>query len=235
MVRVFPVFFVLPIVAKVAFRLLERRRPRRRHLVLLASFAGTCSLLFLLSLLALPRGLGHWKEFREQMELHVANISPNIIGAAEVLSFQPGDDLVTQEEFSQIKSRREWIYRSQLLLLFLPALLAVAWASRRESDVGAVVLALPLLYLGLSLAAYYYAFLLLLVLRYRRSPRELALVFAVEAASFSLLLFEDRDAFLYFYRSALVLGLYLLLYLPTIGRALLVAGAGGRTDEGATA
>lgn len=237
MVRVFPVFFVLPIVAKVALRLFRRRRPRRRHLVLLASFTGTCTLLFLLSLAALPRGFGHWKEFRDQMQLHVLNISPNVVGAAEVLAFQPGEDLVSLDEFEQIKSRREWIYRSQLLLLFLPALLLVAWASRRESDVGAVVLALPLLYLGLSLAGYYYAFLLLLVLRFRRSPRELAAIFAVEAASFSLLLFEDRDAFLYVYRSVLVFVLYLGLYLPTIGRSLLAAATGGDSgvDEGATA
>ncbi len=235
MVRVFPAFFVLPIAAKLALRLLGRRRPQRRLLVFLGSFAGTCALLFVLSLLALPRGLGHWQEFRKQMELHVANISPNVVGAAEVLAFQPGEDLVTLEEFEQIKTRRQWIYRSQLLLLFLPALLGVAWASRRETDVGAVVLALPLLYLGLSLAAYYYAFLLLLVLRYRRSPRELALVFAVEAASFSMLLFEDRDAFLYVYRSVLVFYLYCTLYLPTIGRALVIAAAGGPAAGGPAA
>jgi hypothetical protein len=221
MLRVFPFFFVLPLVAKVVMHLLARRRPPRRLLVFLGTYAGSCILLFALTLLLLPRGLDHWQEFREQMQLHVANISPNTVGLTEVLAYRPGKGLVTQDEMDQIKERRQWIYRAQLLLIFLPALFFVAWVSRRETDANATLLALPLLYLGLSLASYYYAFLFLLAVRHRRSARDLGLIFAVEAASYSLLLFEDRDGLSFVYRSVLIGFLYFTLHLPTIGRTLL--------------
>lgn len=231
MVRVFPVFFVVPLATKALFHVLERRPPPRRLLVFLGSFAATAGALFLLTLVLLPRGLDHWREFREQMELHVAVLSPNTVGLTEILAYRPGEELVAQPELKRLKERRQGIYRAQLVLIFLPALAAVAWASRREGDVEAALLALPLLFLGLTLAGYYYVFLILLALRYRRSPRDLAILFAVEAASYSLLLFEDRDDLLFLYRSVLLFFLYFVLHLPTIGRWLLVVADRTQDEE----
>ena len=99
-----------------------------------------------------------------------------------------------QEELREIRERRERIYRAQLMTVFALAVLACAAASPFLDDVAAAALGAPLIFLGLNLASYYYAFLVVLVLAHRGHPRRLALVFAAEAVSHALLLFEEREA-----------------------------------------
>ncbi len=64
----------------------------------------------------------------------------------------------------------------------------------------------------LNLAAYYYAFCLLLVLLHGPHPGRLALIFAVEVTSYSATLFEDHDGTLHVYRSIMAALLLLTLY-----------------------
>ncbi len=212
MLRVFPVFFLLPLAFKAAAVAVRRGAPRGSHKVLFASFATTATLLLALTTI-LPRGVRHWQEFRANMQHHVANISPNVIGLTEALALRPGAGEVTAAEFEALKERRQRIYRWHLAVLFLPALATTALLARRRTDLGAVALALPLLYLGLSLAAYYHVFLVLLILVHRRFPRRLALIFAVEAAPYALQLFEEREALIFVYRGVLLALLYLALEL----------------------
>jgi len=75
------------------------------------------------------------------------------------------------------------------------------------------VLAIPLLFCTLSLAAYYYAFLILLVLAHTQSAWRIASLFGVEAATGVLGLFESNQIVLFFYRNLLVAYLLLALYL----------------------
>ncbi len=102
------------------------------------------------------------------------------------------------------------------------------------------MLALPLLVVGLSLASYYYVFLILLVLVYRNRPQALVLIFAIEVAAYCLMLFEDREGLLYVYRSVLILWLYLALWMEPIRRELRFAAGGkdkgsGESDRAMTA
>ena len=232
MLRVFPLFFLLPLVAK-ALWTATRRWPKRtqargsgrpfrsplswvsaRYLRFGMSFAVVCAALFLATA-TLPEGFGHWSAFRTNMQLHVRNIAPNVVGLTEVLAHgwnRPG--MVTAEEFEALKDRRYQIHQWQQALVFLPLCLVVAWASRRRSDLAAMILAAPLLLSGLSLAAYYYAFLVLLVIYFRSDPLRLSLIFGVEALCFSLRLFEDSDGRLFVYRTLLLVWLYLFLFLP---------------------
>ncbi len=220
MLRVFPAFFIAPLVFKAAVALWRRRKvplgkriTARRYRRFFAAFGATAALLFALTGL-LPRGLGHWTEFRANMERHVANISPNVVGLTEALALRWGDDdQVTAEEFEALKARRQTMYRIQLAVVFLPLLLLTARLAPRRTDLGAAALALPLLYAGLSLAAYYYAFLIVLLLVHRASPGRLALIFAAEAVPYLLMLFEDRDAVLFVYRGLLLAMLYAALTL----------------------
>ena len=69
------------------------------------------------------------------------------------------------------------------------------------------------IFVGLNLAAYYYSFLLVLLLAHLREPRVLALMFIVEAVSYTLLLFEDRQVVIYFYRNLLTLYLLAAVFL----------------------
>ncbi|MCP4653832.1 MAG: DUF2029 domain-containing protein [bacterium] len=219
MLRIFPVLFVVPIACKAVAVSWRRRRVPRRYVAFLGSFAVTAGVLLALTGL-LPRGWRHWEEFRDNMERHVENISPNVVGLTEILSHGGGPEKVTQEEFNALKARRQRIYTAQLILVFVPVLLVVARLSRWQTDVGAALLALPLLVVGLSLASYYYVFLILLVLVYRNRPQTLALIFAIEVAAYGLMLFEEREGLLYVYRSVLILWLYLALWLEPVRREL---------------
>ncbi|HXI04387.1 MAG TPA: hypothetical protein VNI57_14540, partial [Candidatus Saccharimonadales bacterium] len=197
-IRIFPVFFLLPL----AFRALRavaartRRRgpafpnllPPRRWLRFAGGFAA--GLVLLAGATLLPRGgAAHWRDFARNLSTHVQTISPNMVGLTEALAYRPGEGKVTGEEFRALKVRRQRIYTVQIVLVFVPALLAAGLLSRRFSDAGSLVLAVPLLYLGLSLASYYYVLLVLLVLICRNRPRDLALVFAAEAIPYALMLF----------------------------------------------
>lgn len=213
--RIFPVFFVLPIVMKGTALAWRRRKLPRRQAVFLGAFAGTAVVLVAATGL-LPRGYEHWSEFRRQMELHAANISPNVVGLTDALAYQKGrEEKVTQEEFNALKARRQRIHTGQLILIFAP-LLVVAWRyARVATDMGTVALALPLIHASLSVASYYQIFLVVLVLWQRNSLANLALVFVVETASYGLPLFEDREGIVYIYRSLLLVFLYGALFLPS--------------------
>jgi hypothetical protein len=147
------------------------------------------------------------------MAEHRTTVSPNMVGVTSLLAYRDGPALVTQDEFRAIRERRERVYRAQLATLFLAALAAAAVAAPFLDDVAAAALGAPLLFLGLNLASYYYAFLVVLVLAHRRHPRRLALVLAAEALSHALLLFEEREAVLYLYRDLVLLYLFAALAL----------------------
>ncbi len=214
MLRVFPVFFAAPLAFKAAAMLWRRRTLPTRYRRFLIASVTTAALLFALTGL-LPHGLDHWLEFRANMERHVANISPNVVGLTEALALRWGDDeQVTAEQFEALKVRRQSIHHGQLWLVFLPLLALTARLAPRRTDLGAAVLGLPLLYAGLSLAAYYYAFLILALLVCRGSPGRLALLFVAEAVPYILMLFEEREAVLFVYRGLLLALAYLALMTP---------------------
>ncbi len=229
MLRVFPVFFLAPLAAKAIWNLLENLESRNwslkkpplaaRYVRLGIAFSTTCLALFLATL-TLPKGLEHWLEFRTNMQLHVRNIAPNVVGTTEILAHRwTRNELVTGEEFEALKVRRHRIHQAQQLVIFVPLCLWVAWTARRRSDLEAFLTALPLLLTGLSLAAYYYAFMALLVIHFRRRPDLLAAVFATEAVSYALRLFETSDGRLFVYRSIALIWLYLFLWMHKTSRS----------------
>ena len=213
MLRVFPAFFVLPLAAKGAWLLFRRGHGLpRRYLRFGVAFALTCGVLFAATA-TLPRGLHHWTEFRHNMQLHVRNIAPNVVGVTEIVAHGwTHEGLVTDEEFEALKVRRYRIHQALQVLLFVPLVLWTAWTAPRRRDLDVVLLALPLLLVGLSLAAYYYVFLVLLVIRLRDDAARLSLVFGVEALSYGLRLFEESEGRLYVYRAIALLWLYVWLY-----------------------
>ncbi len=215
--RVFPIVFLVPLAFKALAAVWARRVLPRRYVRFFGGFAGTAGLLLLATLL-LPRGLGHWGEFHTNMSNHLRNISPNIVGLTEALSFRLDPEQVTEDEFEVLKQRRQQIHRAQLGIIFLPLLLIVARLAPRRTDLASMHLAVPLLYAGLSLAGYYYAVLVVAILVERRSPGRLGWIFAIEAAAYTLALFEQRDALVFVYRGILIAWLYVGLNLDSLRR-----------------
>ncbi len=223
MLRVFPAVFVVPLAFKASSLAWRRRALPRRYLAFFGGFAATAAALFLVTGL-LTRGFDHWREFGANIALHAGSPSVNAVGLTEVLAYR-GDAVersrggMTAEAFQALKERRQQVRRVQLALIFLPLAVVVARLSRWQTDLGAVCLALPLLFAGVTLSAYYYVMLLGLLLVHRRAPHHLALLFAVEAATYTLLLFEDRRALVFWlYRGLLIGYLYLGLLLPLLRR-----------------
>ncbi len=235
MLRVFPFVFVVPLAVKALAVVWRRRKLPRRYRAFFGGFAGAAAALFLATGM-LPRGFDHWREFAANIALHARSPAANGIGLTDVLSYR-GDAVdrsqgtMTEDAYEALKERRRYVRRVQLGLIFLPLVLVVARLSRWQTDLGTVWLALPLLFTGLTLSAYYYVMLLVLVLVHRRSAGVLALLFAVEAATYTLLLFEDRRVLIFWlYRGLLVAYLYLALLLPLLRRERRLATAAARSS-----
>jgi hypothetical protein len=208
--RLFPVLFAVALLFKAGGDALLHGGIERRYRRFFTAFAMTAALL-VASTVAVY-GITAWTDFRTNMAQHVKTVSPNIVGLTGLLAYRQGPPLVTQEEFREIRERRERIYRRQLMTVFVLALVVCAAVAPFLDDVQAAALGAPLAFAGLNLASYYYTLLVVLVLAHRGHPHRLALLFATEAVSHSLLLFEEREALLYVYRSLALL--YLFAALP---------------------
>jgi hypothetical protein len=207
--RIFPAFFALGLFFKAAADALAHGGVERGYRRFFAAMAA--AVLALVGLSAAAHGLDSWTGFRENMAEHRTTVSPNMVGLTSLLAWRDGPALVTQEEFRAIRERRERIYRVQLATVFAAGLVAAAAVAPFLDDIAAAALGAPLLFLGLNLASYYYAFLVVLVLAHRQHPRRLALIFAAEAISHALLLFEEREAVLYLFRDLVLLYLFAAL------------------------
>ena len=216
--RIFPAFFAGALLLKAAGDALVNGGFERSYRRFFASFAATAAVLVAVTVAA--SGPDSWPEFRRNIARHSTVVSPNVVGLTGVLAYREGPPLVTRDEFREIRERRQRVYRAQLLTVFALAVLACAAAAPFLDDVAAAALGVPLLFLGTNLASYYYAFLVVLVIAHRRHPRRLVLVFAAEAISYALLLFEDREATLYLFRSVVLLYLFAALALEqALGRS----------------
>ena len=204
--RVFPAFFVAGLFFKGVADVVTTGRVEAGRGRFLLAFAASGALLFSSTLVAF--GASSWTAFCGNIDRHMQTVSPNIVGLSGILAYEARPAQVSGEELREIQDRRQRVYHWQLVSVFLLVLIGVAVASPFLDDLAAVALGVPLLFFGLNLASYYYAFLVILVLVNRRHPRRLALLFVAEALSYALILFEEREALLYVYRSLIVL--YLL-------------------------
>jgi hypothetical protein len=147
------------------------------------------------------------------MERHLEHTAYNTISLTEILAYRGPAKPTTPEGVADDLQRRGWLRRAQLFFVLPVVLLGVVLLARARDLPAAMALgaALPL-FVGLNLAAYYWVFLLTLLLALRDRPRIVALMFAAEALSHTLLLFEDRQVAVYFYRNLVVLYLLLAVY-----------------------
>jgi hypothetical protein len=210
MLRIFPAWFAVPTALWSIKAAIARRELSPRHLRFLLAFAATCAALFAATL-TLPAGLEHWQDFRQNMQRHVSNDAWNSIGLNEIVSYTGPTRATTPEGFAREQDWRRTTWRAQIAVVVLFLVLILARRSRWPGDVSASALAIPLLFCTLTLAAYYYAFLILLVVAHRESSWRLGALFGVEILTGLLALFEGREIVLYFYRNILVACLLIAL------------------------
>jgi hypothetical protein len=213
MLRIFPAAFLAPLALRLLHALATRQPVERRHVRTLLAAAAACAALFA-GTLALPAGLEPWQGFRDNLQRHVESDAYNRIGLNEILAFTGPVAPANAEAFESHLAWRRVTWRAQLALVVLAAIALVARRTRWPDDVALAALGIPLLFGTLSLAAYYWAFLVLLALAFRDSPGRIALLFAAEAATRVLLSFEDRPTVVFFQRNLVVAWLLLLLWLP---------------------
>jgi len=216
MLRIFPAWFIAPIALLALKGVITRQQVSARHVRFLLAFAATCAALFSATL-TLPAGLHHWQEFRHNMQRHVDSNAYNSIGLNEILSYTGPVKASNPEDFARELDWRRTTYRAQITVVLLLVIAVLGRRSRWPDNASATVLAIPLLFCTLSLAAYYYAFLILLVLAHGQSTWRIAALFAVEALTCVLGLFESNQIVLFFYRNVLVAYLLLALYLGGLG------------------
>ena len=215
LLRIFPAFLLAGAGARAAADWWAGRGVRTHHLQMFASFAAVA--LLLLGATGLGRGRGgDWLAFRDNLQLHMQNTAFNTIGLTQILAYPGLPAFSTPGTEAREGERRHTIYVAQLCTVFPLALLWFARRSRRETDVGATAMAIALLFVGLDLACYYYLVQMLLILAHRDRLDRIALLFTIEVATYALLLFEDRDAAIFFYRNVLVLFLLIALYVDPI-------------------
>ena len=219
LLRIFPAFFALPFLFRAIAAARRWHSVPRRYQRFFAGFA-VAGVLLVAATALLPRGVGHWIDLRDTLESQLEVTAPNLVGVTQLIAYRGNPDEVTLEEQRELQARRRAIHHVQLWVVFLPLLALAAWGAPRERDLAAIALGVPLIFVGLNLAAYYYAFLVVLVLVHRDDPERLALLFGVEAASYVLMLFEDREGVLHVQRSALVGLLLMAFYLEPLRNAL---------------
>jgi hypothetical protein len=178
------------------------------HVRLFGAFAATVAVGVALTAAA-PAGAAHWREFGDKLRLHVEFPATNRVSLLAAVTY-PGERLSeTPEGHAREVARRDRVHRIQLVTAALFVLVLVGLLVRRFDDLGALAAAIPVLFVTLDVTGYYWWLLLLLLIAHRERPAILALLFAVEAASYSLVLFEDAERLLYAWRSVL-LGLALV-------------------------
>jgi hypothetical protein len=207
--RVFPALFLAAVALGATAEFLRARRPPRAAARAVAGFVLAATALVVLTALV-PPGLEAWVLFAENISRHARAPMANLIGLGPALAALVGWDPDTLGTL-----------RALQLAVAAPAVaVAVALAARQRPLPGAAVLGIPLIFAGLSLTAYYYAFLVFLTLAERDRPLVVAGAFALEAITYALSLIEGSTAVLYAHRSLLILALLVAAYLRPVRAGL---------------
>jgi hypothetical protein len=176
--RVFPALFAVGAVAHVLVRRDDKAARRQ-----VASWGVTAAVLVAATLLVAP-GPRAWLAFAHRIHVHMDANAPNIIGLGHVIRVVTG-----------------W---RPPMALFLPLVLVGLWHARRLSPLAALALGVPLAFVMIDLASYYWIVLVLLTIVFRDRPRGLVALLALELATYALFLFDPNEAQLYVARSVVL-------------------------------
>ena len=188
--RVFPAFALAGALLALGAALVRRHRPNPALVRLLAGAALVGVVLIPLS--AAVRDRPVWSDFTRNLAKHTAVPSPNRMGLAAVVGFDPATTQRAIERRRAPDARGEWeaaqarslrARRPAWIALALLGVAAIALAIRGQPAWAACVLGLLLIPLFRPLACYYYAFVAALPLLSERRADIAALAVALALAS----------------------------------------------------
>lgn len=210
--RVYPLLLAVPPFSQAAWNFTRTRNDTRlTSPSFVLGFGVATALLFALTAL-LVGGLAEWREFLENILGHSQGASANRIGITSWLAYFAELNLHEPGGFEALIARRSVAYHMQIAMVFSAAMLFVCVCTRKLDPVQAMGMGALLVFTGLNLSAYYYTFLVILILAHHDRPNALALIFSVEAVTYGLHLFEEHEVMLYLYKSLLLAYLFIALY-----------------------
>jgi hypothetical protein len=211
MLRIFPVLFLGGPVLRGLGEWMRSRRLPHETLQLVGGFAATVALLFLASGLTYD-GFAPWMEFHRNTRAHMASVSANILGATNWPTYLSGIDVRAPGGLEEFLAWRKSVFAVQLLVLFPVTVLILALVVQRRDDLEAMALSSVLVLTSVNIPAYYYTFMVLLVVAFRDRPDRVAWLFALEAVLYAFDLFEDHEVMIYLYKSALLFAFFAAVF-----------------------
>ena len=171
MVRIFPMVFAAGLFARHAMDWVRLRRIPRGHRVLLAVFAATMGVAFLLSI-SHGRGIGNWAAFVDNLRVHTQRSAGFRVGLDHL--YVAGGEVTGADVAVDFRARGRELERMRPLRWLVLALLAVpaAVAMRRLDAAGAAILSGALAMFVLFQATRYYYSILVLLCFVDSRPRE---------------------------------------------------------------
>ncbi len=199
------IFPALPVAALLLRDLLrsDRAAALRGHARFYAAFTAACVLFGVVSsLAAAPGRLTPWLEFREAMSVHASSLSPNHVGLASLIAYEPAHDLAAIEAGD---ATRDWLgetlatLESRKLLLRAAQLVwlaAIVWFLRGAAPLEAWFGGFVALYAFVPVSHYYWASLCVVPLVFGLERRSLLLLSGFWLLVTGLRQFEGLDTVL---------------------------------------
>lgn len=219
MVRIFPGFALAGVMLGAATALVTRKPLAARGGRLLAG--AMCAVVVLALLPAIAGRNRAWRDFAARLEDHASVPSPNRMGLAVVLAFDPSVEQASAPSRGGLDPRARWEEAQATVLRhrrgwWIAALVAgvvgIAAATRGEPAWATCVLGLLLVPLGTPIACYYYAFFAAVPLLAQRRTEVGALALALAlAASLVSRLTRYPDDRQYFAQSLLVVSAFVFV------------------------
>ena len=211
LVQVFPIFFAVPIGLQAVGTFWRTRRISPATVQFIAGFAVAATTLFVATCWVAP-GLAGWREFTANSRIYMLNMAPNIVGLTSLATALLGRSFATSTDVSaELFDIRLQVQRTQLLVLLPLVMVGVGVLAQRRRPHEVAGLGVMLILAALSPGAYYFTFLVVVLLANSEHLDRVAWLFVMEFLTYVLELFEPNRNVIYLYRSALVFWLSVVL------------------------
>ena len=209
--RVFPVFFAVGMAFKAISAPEGNGGERSGAVRFVGAFALTILGLIVLSGIS-TGGVSAWAQFVRNISTHSESLSSNFVGLTNPMLYALEAIGVIPDDVAALLEWRHRLYAFQGVIL-LPLGAWMVWRARgRLTEVDALAVGGLLIAIGVNLAAYYFSFLVVVLLSRSKTAAYVGMMFLAEFLVYYLQLFEEHPVVLYWYRGAIMVYLFAALF-----------------------